>query len=957
MTDNLTEINLEYAEFGKIFNYPGNTSDYRPLNRSDTRLAKILMDRLYNPSIANYAITRGLPFALKPPGFGGFTVVLQPLPSITNDLLFIQLQQRTELDYLIQQGLEPPVRGVANRSYTQAHITLLPQQFISNCLRDDIAIYEALLFGKEGQFALEDYGRTSQHSSVYEPREIPRYISLQRGSVSYPHSEYVKGITNLLSILYQSVSNFGLQQQSRQKKAVFVIPEFTLSQRLAIMQEVQKRLNPLLGIVTFALDYAIAPESQVYLCNDEPAPFYLNRPSIYDVKQIKAAANLKGGYSDVYENLGYESIFKSVIPKYYMKGSSLEDAITIDELVNGHTTLDWDVKISKFIQIVSRIDENDVLKIFESIALKSELNNLLDKILKSKLRVEQRQFLCNQILIQLKQKFPATISKFTDSYLAIKANEVESQYIERHLLDTIKDYPEQVLEEALTNSNGALLYELLIVNKHKRILLEDNRPLVKILFEKPSKALYNAISRLHANNGWTVDYQNVLYEVLSDPYCAWTDEQIGELIEVSNINLPNLGLHRLKAFLNSTSAISHFLSLPNSIQAEQLKVMIEEIVREGMSLFNVLNKQNSLALRNLAVTVCNSNDIKNVSFSKYWIEKIAILESSDFMSDLNQIIENYKVSQPQFFINPKEKLLYQFLRGEITVADISIQLCQEFGIERQYLSVLKIMLQRQEVISLKDICHLITELPVTNALLADIIKNSSQYPQAYQIIISLDVLHASQWLSATQQESLRSFYLDSNSNDLLYQMLFNIIEASPDYLITLLTNEFTINKKMYCWDVYLQMVTELLNARENIQSFKAVNAFKDMIIEARESHNISKEIIFNIGQLALFAFQDFSIENAVSKKWLTYCFKLANTEEWFEHNQIARNQTIRYYLRKGLVSLGKSLNPDSIEAKYDIRIICIVANIIDSGSKLPVKQNNFKTVADRICPKALESLR
>ena len=162
---------------------------------------------------------------------------------------------------------------------------------------------------------------------------------------------------------------------------------------------------------------------------------------------------------------------------------------------------------------------------------------------------------------------------------------------------------------------------------------------------------------------------------------------------------------------------------------------------------------------------------------------------------------------------------------------------------------------------------------------------------------------------------------------------------------------------MYCWDVYLQMVTELLNARENIQSFKAVNAFKDMIIEARESHNISKEIIFNIGQLALFAFQDFSIENAVSKKWLTYCFKLANTEEWFEHNQIARNQTIRYYLRKGLVSLGKSLNPDSIEAKYDIRIICIVANIIDSGSKLPVKQNNFKTVADRICPKALESLR
>ena len=209
------------------------------------------------------------------------------------------------------------------------------------------------------------------------------------------------------------------------------------------MQEVQKRLNPLLGIVTFALDYAIAPESQVYLCNDEPAPFYLNRPSIYDVKQIKAAANLKGGYSDVYENLGYESIFKSVIPKYYMKGSSLEDAITIDELVNGHTTLDWDVKISKFIQIVSRIDENDVLKIFESIALKSELNNLLDKILKSKLRVEQRQFLCNQILIQLKQKFPATISKFTDSYLAIKANEVESQYIERHLLDTIK-LPEQV---------------------------------------------------------------------------------------------------------------------------------------------------------------------------------------------------------------------------------------------------------------------------------------------------------------------------------------------------------------------------------------------------------------------------------------------------------------------------------------------------------------------------------
>lgn len=952
MTDNLTEISLEYAEFGKIFNYPGRTSDYRVLNRSHTRLANILMDKLYNPNIANYAVTRGLPFALKPPGYGNFTVVLQPLPSVTNDLLFIQLQQRTELDYVIKQGLELPGRGIANRAYTQAHITLLPQHIIEKCFRDNIAIYESLLFGREGQFALEDYGITSPRSSVYEPREIPRYVPLKRSFVSFPDPDYVRGITNLLIRHYQSVSDLEMWQQSRLKKTVFVIPELGLSQKLAIIQEVQKRLYPLLGIISFALDYAITPESQVYLCNDEPASFYLNRSDIYSSRQIKAATNLDRKYRDVYEISGYEYVLKSEIPKYFRKGSPLEEAITINELINDHEALDWNAKISEFIKCFSRIDGNDISKILENIAINSDFRFLLDEIFKTQLHVEQRKFLYTQVLAQLIRKFPVTISKFIDGYLAIKANEVESKYLERYLLNAIKTYPELVLEMALTNSDGALLYELLIINKHERILIENNEPLEKIMFEKPSKALYNAITRLNANNSWTVDYQDALYEVLSNPNCAWTDDEIGKLIEASKITLPNLGLHRLKALLDST--------LPNNIKAERLQAVIKGVVQEGISLFKALNQQNLQTLRDLAITVCNSNDIKNVSFSKYWIEQITVLESPEFINDLNKIIENFIKSQPQFIKNPNERNLYEFLKEKITPANISIyKLCQDLGFEKHYHAVLRLMLVRQQEINLEDFHRLIEELPVTNNLLAEIIKDYSQYPQVDQTILSLDVKYATKWLQSTQQESLRNIYLDSIGNDLLHQILFKINNASPDFLINLLSNELAIKKKMHSWKNYWQKAIELLNSRKTKQSFKAVDAFKEMIIEAIKTKIIGEELILDIGQLALFASRNFTAQNAESKDWLIRFLRLADAEEWFDQNQnqIVQNNAVRKYLKQGLESLGKSLDQDFIEKKYEPRIIYIVADIIDFEKQFHFSQNNFRKVAIKIKPEGLHRVR
>lgn len=334
MRKEFDNLKLDYVECGKLFYFQRNTSDFVLLDTSDRELGSIVNREIYQPNIANYAARYNLRFSNKPNQFGNFSVILQPSRALIDELLFIQVQQRTELDYLYMQPGVDPRTDLPNRPYTQAHITIIPKKFLTVCLQNDIALYDAILFRKLNGFGLKDYGVLNQNGLEVHPQVLPRPLNPKSFVLKPQDLPIVKGITNILFDIFLQLVLSKSKSGMTLPNIVFFTPELKMDQRIAIMQAVQKQLLPIFGILTFALDYAIPPESQIYFCEQLPdKAFPINTQYILTNDKILSAAEDPNGYYQTSEREGSSRISDPLAVSFILKGIPVNDALVLAEVL------------------------------------------------------------------------------------------------------------------------------------------------------------------------------------------------------------------------------------------------------------------------------------------------------------------------------------------------------------------------------------------------------------------------------------------------------------------------------------------------------------------------------------------------------------------------------------------------------------------------------------------------
>ncbi|MDD4043656.1 MAG: hypothetical protein PHS75_08515 [Anaerolineaceae bacterium] len=800
------QLSLDYVECGKLFNYKQKSSEFVPLDRSDNSLANKVFYDIYLPNIGNYAPKNTLRFSSTPGEFGNYSVILQTSRAFPNDLLFIQVQQRTELDYLLRQPGESAPSNLPNRPYTQAHITLIPIRTLLECLQDEIALYESLLFQRDGKLALKDYGIFEANGRSVMPAVLPRTVTAHRLTLEGQDLAIAKGITNLL---YQT----WLTTDILPPPIVIIAPGLKLELRLAIIQDIQLRLLPILGILTFALDYAIPPESQIYFCEQVPDPMFpLGKSITYMLDDILAVNENQQGFYQATLREGIPRLTNPLAIQYLRKRLPVDDAIVLVDALNSGVVRDDRKLIDSYLRNLNNIESEHTKKLLAVLTQdRTQLLNFLHQIPTYPIQPDDRRTLYQYALLELLKKLPEGTELFLEAYTTVRKQESNSTQFQPYLQYLLETQP-KTLDIILNKGQTEIIYDLLDLSS---ILKVDEDIRARIL-RQPTQALTEAISQLHKNGKWDENLQRALVSAVADTTTQWNDRDCEDLFTSTPVKIPDLQLQRLVHFLNSENSMAKFSRLPEANKAVNLRSKISFAGELKADLFQLIPKSQNVKLRNLSLSVCNSNSMENFIFTKEWLEligKTSEISDSEFFADFKVICQNFKTSQPLSLSNPEERALYELLKGRIDPDNGSIEeVFSRNGITQRLVIVLEGMLADKQSIPVKDIEWIISHLPGTEPLALKVISLADESPNFMKILLNLNEASSIQWLSKQYESGCQS-EVGKQSVNRLHSILFRIQSASDQYLLDLLT----INKCMFVdisnWGAYVKKVERLLSCR------------------------------------------------------------------------------------------------------------------------------------------------
>lgn len=891
MDERREKITLEYVEFGKIFNFPYKTTDYEILDHSDSNLAMLLFDGIYLPDIANYGVRNLLKFNTEPPNYGNYSVILQPYHRTPDKLLFIQVQQRTELDYLLRQSQPLEGNTLPNRLYTQAHITLIPKKNLAYYLKNKLAIYDSLLFKTPSGYALKDYGVFDRSGQIAHREHASRSVQLQQCQFREADVPYIKGLTD---ILFTHIRRAIIEKRSRDDilhNIVVVTPELSMARRLAIIQSVQMRLLPIVDVFTFALDYAIAPRSQIYFCADHPKQNFLYNATTYTTSDLLAGSARTVSYYEMAEQFGLERLSEPSTALLILKGVPADEALVItDSLRNGVQQNGMAVSRA-LLKNLNVVDATQISRIVEGFAANQSLASFLISQLNTiKLSPDQRHAIYQQLLASIEKSLPVSVTSFLDSYLMIREQDPAFTQLQHLLINVVLRFPEPVFEAKHLGKQEDLLYELLDIYSEQRLTFNHGDSLLVRIFGEPSDALFSAVKRFCKDKKWSNEYQAALVQSIFSQTKPWSNEDIQQLLRKTPVQIPELGHRQLIAFLSSQKLINDFQSLDDMTKVDWLAGLINNAKLSSGSVLQSLSEPAQIkTLRALTLSICNPNSQKNLSFTMSWLKEMRVLESVEFELDLATIFDNFYNNQPLLLFEKREKLLYALLNGKKDGLDIAEDeifcLCSDLHLDNHYLTILSVMLKRNRIIPVKDLKRVVDELPATNKLASDIVKSSHNQPELRKSLRLLSEQTSRAWLNKTNSSELRRSYLinanpertnSMNFLDLLHETLFTINRASQSYLIALLTVDLGVS------DIrsYNEKVDRLMNQRHDSEPKSALALFHKMVqvLKIPSGYQI-EDMVSLTGELALRVESGTQHLQLPNQTLLTELYKLAAEQE------------------------------------------------------------------------------
>lgn len=943
MANEIGELNLDYVECGKLFFFQQNTSDFVLLDTSDRDLGSLVNREIYQPGFANYAARNNLRFSNKPNEYGNFSVVLQPSKYFTDDLLFIQVQQRTELDYLYRQPNVKPRTDLPNRPYSQAHISIVPKRILFTYLKNDIGLYDALLCRRSDQFALKDYGIVDSNGREAFPQVLARPIYPKPFVLQSQDLPIVKGLVNTLYDIYMNQDASRNNFSNLHGNVVIVASGLAMERRLAIMQAVQKQLLPIYGILTFALDYAIPPESQLYFCEYLPdEAFPLGKPIVLTIDKILTASDNPKGYYQTATNEGLSRLHDPLVMAFIQKRLTVHDALIIADFLKSETVSNDQIIFSAILRNLRSLESEHKEKLVRILTkTPHQLISFVEQIPKYNLTKEERLGLHQLALVEPLRKLPEGLDLFIDVYLLIRKQGDDFLQFRPYLQKVMTAQESFILTRIKKGEQTELISELLELCYKQSIKLSDGNNYLRGVFSQPTEALFRAIMSFKENGKWNDLFQQELAYALANVETKWTEGDVQRLFESTAVKINELKRLQLIYFLDSDNKIAEFSNLPDAFKAETLSKKIKSALGQQQDVFLIINKNQHEKVRKVALSACNTASLENFKFTRDWLGQIGrtnALGEKTFWQDFETICKNCRESQPLDLKTQEDIALYDLLKRRINLGSGSIgDVCTAINIRNRYNVILAGMLTMKQGIPIKDIKWIIDNIPGTNLLAVETIRLVKDSPKFMESFVALDETYCKKWLDVTIQNKIRNVYIENNAKDLLHETLFEINSASKEFLLELLTKEPGMKVAVTNWSSYTLKVQRLINGR--LESH-IIRNFLDIVRDTQSIEFDLWEYVKNIGTVVELL--DRNYESGDLPELSILSDLMETTDSLPEKSKFTESFT------KVLSRIADKSSPAGLVKKYHPLLLYCCSDFLSIHSAQINKTNNFYRASEEV---------
>jgi len=815
-----------FAEFGKIFNWQGSTSDFENLDASSQNAWNVLKP-IYFREFANRPQTRQLPsFFTDPPGYGRFSVTLieniRKDGGLTGDYVFVQLQTRKEqewhLDVLRQAlktfqpkssdvvNLQPSTNDriridfikaldtsfgfnhdeqflwqflletytehswvydilnkIPNRPFNQAHLTILAPGTIKKMMIDNYNLYTGLLAGgHSGATRLKDYWLSDEKGIAVRPAISDRELTFVEDGEQDINTDQLEGLTNLLVDWFNPL----IKKRERSQKIILILSGIDFHHRLKLFQAAQRRIINTVGVITFSLDF-ITTLADFYIVDTAPPHGYFEKQVLIYENELHNYKNNPRSFYKAFNVIDKGQRGDPNINKLLLQGIGVDDVLMINAVLRDtHKYRSQDLARLLLENIRNLGNEKEIVNTLLNKTLQSEESRLAIFELADKyLPKEHLPSFFHKILENTgvgSERFP---QEFFTLYAKLDEEMRGTAQIRTLFLGAVKAMPSQYLSELTSGCRQVIFYDLLKYSRAVPLSFFD-MPVKEALFSQLYEELNQAINALRKKNLWEQAFTGELaYHILKNP-AVWNEYRINTIVEKLNIDLINFFCEGLKFFLQANEALAFIKSLDLAGRNQLMNDIFNRIAEHLPSVWERLPGDLKEKFREHMLSSHQRSDLH-----LRWIIKLITLAPDDFLADYPKMIELFSEATLPADANPQEEAALLLLRG--AADDNSVYTaCKILSIPEKYLAIISAMLDKNLPISKLDIENLIDRLPDSHPSLVKLIRKIN-FGNYSVLIKNLSVNYALRWLTATSN-SLRKYYIDGNF-DLLLEQLCQVI--------------------------------------------------------------------------------------------------------------------------------------------------------------------------------------
>jgi hypothetical protein len=820
-----------YVDYGKIFlKSKRGAFEYSALDRSDNEIVSISKD-LYLSELATFA-KKAVSFQ-KPARSDLGEVTVAMIKWGNDNLFYIQVQRRYENEFA-PLGTAP----LTNRAFNQVRLTYLaPDDIIEFFCKQKIGLYSSLLYSKEGS---------------KRPGMLKDYIDPQRGKISeWNNIEYnevslvdanIRLLRDIVNSLYiASRSKTEAIQDIDTRKWIVIAPNLSLSDKLRLIDAIQYFMFPILGVITFALDYITDRAVLFYLLDESPKSGPASKAQYLDLKKSSAT-----NYWETMSHLPPEQLFHKTLAYYLKTNLDPNTALELFRLIETDYSYTEKEEIDLLQNHANKITADHWRQIIKRrFSPESKIIRLL-RILPTRLRLDILKQIMNSLDQDLARYAPYHITAITE----LDGDPSTEKEFRTILRNAIQNSSAGVLKKIPDNLKLDFFKELILTDFEFRTIVSSTHPNQPLIFKPEMPGVKNARSVtslvMELTDGSTINrLANPLpsnlrdfsvREILGDidkGQSDWSISQALALWTLAHSKTPNLFTKLLKLIVKEPRKfpelaknpleIKFFLLNGRNILLGSQNQAKQSSEREKLSVLTLLRDfllddydLTVSSLRKACIEIGRYNSGENVSFASWWLlSEISYTNSQIIREDYAELLNNFQANLTDEFPGSLREAIY-LLSGGAHFKMLSLhEACKQFKNDKPvgdlnellFMSAIEVWQERKIVIPNRDIAFLVNRLPdpTSNLILAKIVLDATRSQIAE--IQDLPEMIVLLWLQKTEKK-LRNSYL-SESGDLLLDTLIGAKNLGPTLMRYAIVDDPSSYPDNGDWSVYKDHITRL----------------------------------------------------------------------------------------------------------------------------------------------------